>query len=296
METTVIFEGVSVILDIDEVGTLVPLEDFAGIPDIDVGGTMLLLKDFAGIPGIDVRATIVLEDFPDIPDNADLEIVGAMVPLEGFAGLPDIDASEMIAVEDFAGASDVDERKTMVLLEDFTGISDDGSIKILEEVDDTLGTDGMDVIVSLEGISDVVGIDLAGKLDGVDGFLGGTEEIPSSEDEDSTDSLEEIAEALEALNDGVADRVSGARDEDAVDTSGVGESICDCCGERTEPTGEGEVPFVMCSCRRNRAIPSLLAVNHHPNGSDALRPRFSRFPTSSASERTKSHKQQKQDA
>ena len=260
-ETTVMFEGVPVILDIDEVGRLVPLEDFAGPPNDDVGGTMVLLKDLAGVPGIDVRATIVLEDFPDIPGNPDLEVVGPMVPLEGLAGLPDIDGSEMIAFEDFAGASGVDERKTRVLLEDFTGMSDTDSIKSLEEVDDTLGTDEMDVIVSLEGISDIVGTDLAGMLDGVDGFLGGTEEIPYSEGEDSTDSREKIAEALEALDDGVAERVSGVREEDVVDTSGVGESICDFCGERTEPTGEGEVPFVMCSCRRNRAMPSLLEVD-----------------------------------
>lgn len=118
-------------------------------------------------------------------------------------------------------------------------------------------------MVSLEGISDGLGTDSAGMLDGVEGLLGGTGEIPSSEGDVTTDSLEEIGDALDAFNDGVAEVVSGVRDGDVVGTRGVGESICGFCGDRTEPIGEGEVPLVMCSCRRNRAVPSLSVVLHH---------------------------------
>lgn len=250
-EMILLLEGVSDILDSDEMETLVPLEGFAGIPDIDAGGTVVLLGDFVGIPGFDVRGSITLEGFPGVPD---IEVLEAVVPLNGFAGIPDIEGKEMIVLEGLAGASDVGGGKMMVLLEDFTGFSGTGFVKSLAEIDDALGTDGTDVIVSLEGINDSAGTDSAGMLDGAEGIRRDAEDIPYLEGEDTKDSSEEIADALDIFKDGVAERGSGVRGRDVVDTSGVGESICGFRGERTEPIGEGEVPFVMYSCRRNRAM------------------------------------------
>lgn len=217
VEVIVLLEEIDDIFGIDE--TIVLLEEVDDIFNIDE--TTVLLEEVDDILGID-ETIVLLEEVDDIfgidETTVLLEEVGDIVGIDETMG--------SLKVSD--GLLDTDIVETTVSF---------------EELNDVLDRDGVDMTVSLD-VKDIFGtdgIDDSGvdMTDCVGEAFGGTEDVPERNGGDADESFEEAVDALGAFVDkGVADRMSATEVEEVADSRGVGESICDCWGEKTEPTGE----------------------------------------------------------